>query len=438
MKKIINIKWMHCISCEMILEKELKKLTWVQLLMISYKKWIMEIDYERESDYEKVIKIIEKNWYKVNQINSTWNNNMITNIIALLIVIILFMFTWLFDSIKYIPDTSTLSYSWALLVWLIASISTCLAVTGWLIIWFSKYIDSTNTTNWHIKVQLWFQLWRIIWFFLLGWLLWLTWKLFSLSFSIWSILTFFVWIILLYIWLNILWILPSISRFWIHMPKSFASKIEKLWKPEYAPIAWVLTFFLPCWFTQAMQLLAVSSWSFIWGGLIMLFFVIGTFPVLFSLWLGSSYFEWKKFPIFNKIIAAVLIFFWLITVSNSYNLLNFSSTSNNTNQVTQNKESTNTETINNDVEEITVWFDWYQMDPKELVLEKWKNYKITVLPSENGKWCMSTQTIPKLSSKVSYILKWQAITYDINNAKQWEYDVVCGTMWMWQWVIIVK
>lgn len=427
---------MHCISCEMIIEKELKNLTWVQLLMISYKKWIIEIEYDNESDYENVIKTIEKNWYKVNQINSAWNNNMISNIIALLIVIILFMISWLFNLTNYIPDTSTLSYSWAFLVWLIASVSTCLAITWWLIIWFSKYIDSTNTTNWHIKVQVWFQLWRIIWFFLLGGLLWLTWKLFSLSFSIWSILTFFVWIILLYIWLNILWILPSISRFWIHMPKSFASKIEKLWKPEYAPIAWALTFFLPCWFTQTMQLLAVSSWSFIWGGLIMLFFVLGTFPVLFSLWLGSSYFEWKKFPLFNKIIAVVLIFFGLTTVSNSYNLLSFNDTT--IKQTVVNTDIENTWATNSEVQNITVWFDWYQMDPKELVLEKWKNYKITVLPSENGKWCMSTQTIPKLSSKVSYILKWQAITYDINNAKQWEYDVVCGTMWMWQWVIIVK
>lgn len=433
MKKIIKIKWMHCISCEMILEKELKNITWVQLLMISYKKWIMEIVYENDSDYKKVVDIIEKNGYNVqsNEIETDNVTNVLNNIVAVLIVVVLFVFSGLFDLNKYIPDTSTLSYSWALLVWIIASVSTCLAITWWLIIWFSKYIDSTNTTNWHIRVQIWFQLWRIIWFFILWWLLWVTWKLFSLSFSIWSILTFFVWIILLYIWLNILWILPSISRLWFHMPKSFASKIEKLWKPKYAPIAWALTFFLPCWFTQTIQLLAISSWSFLGGWLIMLFFVLWTFPVLFSIWLGSSYFEWKKFPIFNKIIAVILIFFWLTTIWNSYNLLSFSSLkNNNTNQELQN--------INWDVQEITVWHDWYQMVPKELVIDTWKNYKITVLPSENGKWCMSTQVIPKLNSKVSYILKWQAIYYEIQNAKSWTYEVVCGSMWMLQWKIIVK
>lgn len=440
MKKSIHIKWMHCISCEMIIENELKNMTGVKLLMLSHKKWIMEIEYEQVSDYKKVVNMIEKNGYKVVEgtDNKVLENNILSNTIALLVIVILFMFTWLFDLNKFIPDTATLSYSWALLVWVIASVSTCLAITWWIIIWFSKYIDSTHSTKWHVKVQLWFQLWRIIWFFILGWLLWITWKIFSLSFSISSILTFSVGILLLYIGLNILWILPSISKFWVHMPKSFASKITKLWKPEYAPIAWALTFFLPCWFTQTMQLLAVSSWSFLGGWLIMLFFVLWTFPVLFSVWLGSSYFEWKKFPTFNKIIAAILIFFWLTTVSSSYHLLSFSGTNtNNTiNQVAKNTETT--DTTNNDVKEITVWFDWSQMDPRELILEQWKNYKITVLPSENWRWCMSTQTIPKLSSKVSYILKWQAITYDINDAKAWTYDVVCGTMWMWQGTIIVR
>ncbi|MDP2091090.1 MAG: sulfite exporter TauE/SafE family protein [Candidatus Gracilibacteria bacterium] len=433
MKKIIKIKGMHCISCEMILEKELKNITGVQLLMISYKKGIMEIVYENDSDYKKVVDIIEKNGYNVqsNEIETDNVTNVLNNIVAVLIVVVLFVFSGLFDLNKYIPDTSTLSYSGALLVGIIASVSTCLAITGGLIIGFSKYIDSTNTTNGHIRVQIGFQLGRIIGFFILGGLLGVTGKLFSLSFSIGSILTFFVGIILLYIGLNILGILPSISRLGFHMPKSFASKIEKLGKPKYAPIAGALTFFLPCGFTQTIQLLAISSGSFLGGGLIMLFFVLGTFPVLFSIGLGSSYFEGKKFPIFNKIIAVILIFFGLTTIGNSYNLLSFSSLkNNNTNQELQN--------INGDVQEITVGHDGYQMVPKELVIDTGKNYKITVLPSENGKGCMSTQVIPKLNSKVSYILKGQAIYYEIQNAKSGTYEVVCGSMGMLQGKIIVK
>jgi len=429
---------MQCISCEIILEKELKSLNWVQLLMLSYKKWIIEIDYENKQTYEKVVKIIEKNWYKVVEHNKYSNNDFIwkfmLNIIVLLVIIILYIFSWLFDLNRYLPDTSTMSYSWAFLVWLIASVSTCLAITWWIIIWFSKYIDSTHSPKWHIKVQLWFQLWRIIWFFILWWILWITWKIFSLNFSFSSILAFLVGILLLYMWLNLLWIIPSLTKFWLHMPKSFASKIESIWKPKYSPIVWVLTFFLPCWFTQTIQLIAISSGSFLAWWLVMLFFALWTFPVLFSIWLGSSYFEWKNFPVFNKIIAAILIFFWLTTISNSYNLLWFNNINNNSNQIVNN---INTEQ-NIIFEQVIVGHDWYQMDPKELILEKWKNYKITIVPDSNWIWCMSTQLIPKLNSKISYILKWQAIDYEIQNAKVWTYEVVCGSMWMLQGKIIIK
>lgn len=438
MKKIINLKWMHCISCEMIIEKELKNLSWVKLHMVSHKKWIMEIEYDKESDYEKVVEFIEKNGFNVVENDEKSDEDFVwklmLNIIALLIVVILFIFSGLFDLNGYLPDTSTMSYSGAFLVWLIASVSTCLAITGWIIIWFAKYIDSTHSSLWHVKVQLWFHLWRIIWFFVLGGLLWITWKIFSLSLSITSILTIVVWILLLYMWLNLLWIIPSLTKFWVHMPKSFASKIEKIWKPEFAPIAWALTFFLPCGFTQTMQLLAISSGSFLWGWLVMLFFALWTFPVLFSVWLGSSYFEWKNFPLFNKIIASILIFFWLTTISNSYNLLSLNTIDNKI------KQEIETAVIdqNVDFKQVTVWHDWYQMDPTELVLEQWKNYKITILPDSNGKWCMATQVIPKLSSKVSYVLKWQAINYEMLNAQAWTYEVVCGSMGMLQGTIVVK
>lgn len=437
-KEIIKISGMHCISCEILLEKELKKIKWVELIMLSHKDWIMEIEYIEKSDYDKVIKAIEKNWFIViseaEEIDKT--TNMLLNIIVILAVIILFIFSQFFDLYKYIPDTNTLSYSGAFLVWIIASLSSCLAITWWIIIGFSKYIDSTHTSSWHVKVQLWFQLGRIMWFFLLWWILWLTGQLINISFSFTGILTFAIWILLLYMWLNILGILPSLSRFWIHMPKSFASKIEKLWKPKYAPIVWALTFFLPCGFTQTIQLLAISSGSFWAWWLIMLFFVLGTFPVLFSVGLWSSYFSDKKLPILNKIIASILVFFWIITISNSYNLLSFYAPSSNNN--IEKEEIVIKKETDNSVEIVKVWHDGWNTNPKEIILEKWKNYKVIITPDNNGKWCMSTQLIPKIRSKVSYVREWQDIVYNINNARPWNYEIVCGSMWMLQWTIIIK
>lgn len=68
-----------------------------------------------------------------------------------------------------------------------------------------------------------------------------------------------------YIGLHILNIVPSITRFGFHLPKKLTTKIDDLQQKEspFIPaIIGVLTFFLPCGFTQSMQLAAVASGSF--------------------------------------------------------------------------------------------------------------------------------------------------------------------------------
>ena len=51
---------------------------------------------------------------------------------------------------------------------------------------------------------------------------------------------------------------------------------------------------------------------------------------------------------------------------------------------------------------------------------------------------MTSQVIPKLSSKVSYVIKWKPIVYEIKDAKPGTYDIVCWSMWMSQWEIVVR
>lgn len=443
MKKIIHITGMHCISCEILLEKELKKIAGVELIMLSHKKWVMEIRYETEQDYRQVVAVIERNGFSVQEDQgdqgTNSQTNFLLNVIAILIVVILYIFSTIFDLNRYIPDINTLSYSSAFLVGIIASISTCLAITWGIIIWFSKYIDATHTKWGHMKVQLWFQMGRILWFFLLWGVLWATGKLINISFSFTGILTFSIGILLLYMGLNIMGILPSLSRFWLHMPKSFVSKIENLWQPQFAPIVGALTFFLPCWFTQTMQLLAISSGSFWSGALVMMFFALWTFPVLFSVGLGSSYFNDKKLPMVNKIIASFLLFFWIITITNSANLFSFSPPVNNNTQnvLTEEKNSEN-RGAHDTIEEIYVWHDGWNTDPMEIVLESWKNYRLIITPTSNGKWCMSTQVIPKLRSKVSYVQDGVPIVYEIQNALPGTYEIVCASMWMLQGKILVR
>ncbi|NVP17989.1 sulfite exporter TauE/SafE family protein [Candidatus Gracilibacteria bacterium] len=434
MKKIIQIKGMHCISCEMLLEKELKNIKDINLIMVSHKKGIMEVEYKTESDYKKIVKIIEKNNFKVieNTKNEFDQTNFLLNIIALLFVVILYISSKFIDFNSYIPNTNSINFVSAIFIGLIASLSTCLAITGGIIIGFSKYSGSKNNFLSDFKIQTFFQIGRIVGFFIFGGLLGLLGKSISINFTLTGILTLFISFILIYIGLNILGLLPSITKFGIHMPKSFVNKFQSFKNPKYAPFVGAMTFFLPCGFTQTMQLLAVSSGGFFTGGLVMMFFAIGTLPVLYSLGLGSSYFLNKDYKILNKLIGALIIFFGIFSFSNSYKLIDFLFVKN---------ENTTIESINNlnqELEEINVSHNGWQTVPVFIKLKAGGNYKLIVTPSSNGLGCMSTQAIPRLSNKVSYVKSGVPIIYEIYNAKPGKYDIVCASMGMTQGQIIIE
>lgn len=447
MKKNIQVKWMHCISCEIVLERELKKISWLEIIMINHKKWLIELNYKKESDYKKIVDIIEKNWFSViektnltknNQNNLDSTKNLLWNMIAIMLVVILFMMSKLFDLYHLVPDTSTVNYISAILIWLIASVSTCLAITWWIIVWFSKFLDKSHGFLWHLKVQTSFQVWRILWFFIFWWILWYLGNFIQFNFTFTSVLNLFIWFILFYVWLNILGLTPSITKFWVHMPKRFVSKIEKLWQPKFAPIVWALTFFLPCWFTQTMQLLAVSTWSFMAWWFVMMLFAIWTMPVFMALWLGSSYFSEKKFTILNKLVWAIVIFFWVFTLYNSYNLVRYIDLNPFTSKVQDISWASSWEEFTWEVETINITHNWWQTIPSIINLEVWKNYKLVVTPTSNWVWCMSTQVIPGISNRVTPVVEWQDIIYNIYNAKPGKFNIVCASMWMTQWQIIIK
>lgn len=68
------------------------------------------------------------------------------------------------------------------------------------------------------------------------------------------------------------------------------------------------TFFLPCGFTQSMQIAALSSSSIISGGLIMTAFALGTFPVLALLSFGVEGFSRSKHaPLFFASAGVVVL-----------------------------------------------------------------------------------------------------------------------------------
>jgi hypothetical protein len=158
--------------------------------------------------------------------------------------------------------------------------------------------------------------------------------------------------------LNILGFVPSLSKMGISFPK----KITKHWKRVessnhfLAPlILGGFSFFLPCGFTQSMQIFALTTGSFLGGGLILAIFALGTIPVLLGVGVAASWTKTKKWGVFQKVAGVLVVAFAVYTFSSglairgaSGNLFSGAKDSKENNQKTEDMETKKEEKPSND------------------------------------------------------------------------------------------
>jgi len=108
--------------------------------------------------------------------------------------------------------------------------------------------------------------------------------------------------------LNMMGILPSLSRIVPVLPKALGNKVGKYQTGRRPLIIGLLNGLMPCGPLQAMQLYALSTGSFASGALSMFFFSLGTVPLMFGLGAISSMLS-RKFRGGLVIAGSVLVVF---------------------------------------------------------------------------------------------------------------------------------
>lgn len=329
--KKVYINGMHCVSCESIVSDELKKDKNIKHIDINCKKNDVLIHFEgEEPSFDRIKEKIEKLGYKVSkepQKNSFLSESKATAkqwFYSLLIVVgIIVVYKVLKSQGKLdwaIVDTTNITIGIALLIGLVASVSSCLAVVGGVVVSFAAKYKSTGTNFYQrsVKPHLLFHLGRIATFFILGGLLGTLGSLVNLTGSVTGWVTFVVAVIMIFLGLNILGLFPSLSKFGIRMPKKSLKVWDKLKLSEHKAAPLLLgafTFFLPCGFTQSMQLFAVASGSFVQGALAMMLFALGTAPVLIGIGVATSRFKNMKMVVFQKVAGFIVIIFAFYTLT---------------------------------------------------------------------------------------------------------------------------
>ncbi len=221
-------------------------------------------------------------------------------------------------------DASNVSYGTAFLIGIIASLSTCMAVVGGLVLSLSASFAQEGD-KW--RPQALFHVGRLVSFFLLGGVIGSLGARFTLNTSGIFILSFVVGIVMLILGINLLNIFPWAKKLQPSMPKFFSRHALEVTKLNHALTPLLIgtaTFFLPCGFTQSMQIYTLGTGSFLTGAFTMFAFALGTLPVLALISFSSfSIQESKQAGVFFKTAGLIVIAFALFNLINSLVVIGF-------------------------------------------------------------------------------------------------------------------
>lgn len=331
---------MHCRSCEILIQEALEKIPEVKNVRVSYKKSEAVIYSKGQPDlYEtaKYNKAVEEAGYEVGVDDSkSWislNANEYKDLaIAAIILIALYFWAKGFGlfSINIGGSTSNPSSLFVvLLIGLTAGISTCMALVGGLILgvaarYSEKHPEATPVQK--FRPHLFFNLGRIASYFMLGGIIGMIGKAFQLSGVSLGILIIIVGLVMLTMGLQLTELFPRLSNGGLTLPSSISKLlgIKKHHEKEYSHVNSVLvgalTFFLPCGFTQAMQLYAMSTGNFWSGALIMGTFALGTTPGLLGIGGLTSVLKGAFAKKFFKFTGLLIVALAIFNISNGLNL----------------------------------------------------------------------------------------------------------------------
>jgi len=311
----------------MLITDEVVQVEGVERVTVCHQKKVAKVYCHHDDvDHDAVLTKIENLGYQASFepiVGKRENASFAQWLYALLVVFCLYIvykyLSWIgvFDWISV--DPSDVTFGAALLIGVVASLSSCLAVVGAVVISFgAKYKSRGTYFQTNVKPHLLFHVGRLATFFVLGGVLGVVGGWMTISNTLMGWFTLAIALVLVWLGLNILGVVPSLSRVGIRMPRKAMGVWNRLKNSEHkmAPVLLgAFTFFLPCGFTQSMQLFAISSGSFWMGAMTMVFFALGTAPVLLGVGVASSRFKNAKTVVLKKVMGFIVIVFAFYTAS---------------------------------------------------------------------------------------------------------------------------
>ncbi len=315
------IDGMHCPACELAVERKLEELKIIKNVdaVLNSQKVFFDINsrISREELLNKVNQTISPYGYSIGQNRPRHKVNFKDMGIGLAIAAALVGIFFLIQKLGIVDILGGRSMSFGLvfLIGVVASLSSCMAVVGGLVLSISSNYAKGRE---QVMPLVLFHASRIIGFFLLGGVFGLIGLAFNFTPNFYFIMSIILFLIMIILGINLLDLFPFFRKIQIRMPKRLSKRvtgIENI-RNRFTPLLLgIVTFFLPCGFTQSMQINAMTSGNFLNGALIMLIFALGTLPVLAIISFSSVRFANSlRSGIFFKTAGFIVIFFAMLNL----------------------------------------------------------------------------------------------------------------------------
>jgi sulfite exporter TauE/SafE/copper chaperone CopZ len=327
----LDVGGMHCVNCPFLVEQRLGQLQQVRRVNVDYPSGHAIVAYSGDLDLGALQRSVAGDGYTLalrdgarppaggSATNTRHDLLEIGAAFAILtgIVLALQHFALLPRGISV---SDTMSYGLAFVIGLVASVSSCIAVTGGLLVAVAARYNAANahlTDLERLKPHLYFNAGRLISYALLGGAIGALGSALMLSPAATGVLTLLASAVMVVLGLQMLGLFRSLGRFLPTMPKALAHRIHDVAARDTKGTAFLLgalTFFLPCGFTQALQLHVLAQGNFLVGALTMSAFALGTLPALVSLAALSSFAKGAFQRRFLRFAGAAVILLGLLNI----------------------------------------------------------------------------------------------------------------------------
>ncbi len=343
-KIVLSVKGMHCRSCEILLGGELRKVCGVSRVNVNANMGLVEIFSEDAIDKKVIANVIRNAGYAITSFDDSGGNKKEDDtpwlnrdpkvyrslaISAVVLVALYYILRWLgLNNINFGGGQPS-SLLIVLVVGLTAGLSTCMALVGGLVLGFAARYGEKHpmaTPAQKFRPHLFFNLGRIVSYFVLGGIIALAGEAFKLSGTMLGLITIIVGSVMLVLGIQLTELFPRVSAGVVAMPSTISKALgmkgheTREYSNKNALVGGALTFFLPCGFTQAMQIYAVTSGSFIAGALIMSIFALGTAPGLLGIGGVVSLLGGNAMKNFYRFAGALVFVLAIVNLTHGINL----------------------------------------------------------------------------------------------------------------------